>query len=202
MKKISIIAILLALSILLFSCNEKKDGDSTAEDTTKAEETTKAPEENGVADFQTVKISGYDFTNEGETLSVKEESEGAEQYASSKSSVAEIDENGEILAKKKGVTLIAYEKDGQWSAYVLCVLGEGEHRDRSAGTPTLVEKGESHTMTATVAAEEYFSSDEGVADCTNAPKITFGECGYAVITVTNVSRPFFYSFIVYDRSEG
>ncbi len=197
---------MMALLVLLASCANEREDKAKDEDvkneveTTVVDDTTLAPGAEGDMDFASMNVSGHLFAKEGEILSVLDEALGADNFASSKGSVATVSENGEISALKKGVTLIGYEKDGNIAAFVLCVFGEGEGRDRSAGTPQLFEKGEEYTLVTTVPVTEYSSSDSTVVDVSEAPLLSFGECGYAVVTASNVSRPFFYSFIVYDRT--
>jgi len=195
---------MVALLALLVSCASGGAGKANdeemkneAEMTTVDDSTSEAEE--GI-DFSSVSVSGHLFAKEGESLSALDEALGADIYASSKGSVATVNENGEIAALKKGVTLIGYERGGETAAFVLCVFGEGEGRDRSAGIPQLFEKGEEFTLVTAVSVTEYSSSDSAVADVSEAPLLSFGECGYAVVTASNVSRPFFYSFIVYDRT--
>jgi len=204
MKYIALITALLLCMGAFISCGkeEAKKEDAKAEEEI-AEDTTQALEDDGnevwKAPFETIAVEGYVFMNEGEQSHASEKAEGADRYASSKPDVATVNEAGEIEAKKAGVTLIAYEKDGEEKAYVLCVFAEDDGPDRSAGSPMVFETGKSFNLTAAINATEYFSSNEAIADASNAPIIEFKESGYAVITASNASRPFFYSFLVYDR---
>lgn len=201
-----IFAILLCMGAFISCTGEETQNEETKKEETThiedvIEETTEAPEVDEVwkAHFDTVEVEGYDLLNEGELGAVVEKAQGADRYASSKPDVATVNERGEIEAKKPGVTLIAYEKDGVEKAYVLCVFAEDEGPDRSAGDPLVFESGKSFNLTAAVNATEYYSSNDNVADASNAPIIEFKDSGYVVITAANASRPFFYSFLVYDR---
>lgn len=208
MKKIALLLCVFLLASCLFACGadgdkEKEEGTGTtdADKMTTLEETTAAdePEENSV-DFTKVSVGGYVFAYVGEECEGYKRAEGADFYESSKPSVATVDSEGSITPHSPGVTLIGYEKDGEEKAYALCVFSEDGGPDRSAGDPQVVEAGSRATISVVVSVTEYLTSNERIADVTNAPSVRFGEAGYAVVTASNVSRPFFYAYIVYDRT--
>ena len=208
MKKISIIAALAAL-IMLVSCSG-----ASSEDTSKADETTVDMEtsndtaleettpfgENGEGvDFETVEVKGFLFAAVGEDPLYY--AEGCDVYVSSKPSVATVDGEGKIIPVSEGVTLIGYGIGDQTEAIAVCVFPEGEGPDRSAGeSASVFEAGQTFMHTAPVGGVEYSSSNEKVVDVSNAPNLSFKESGYACITCASASRPFFYNFIVYDRT--
>ena len=194
MKKISIIALILALLMTFASCGkgeEKKEEEKTDE-TTVAAEAVKI-------DYARIQVKDYIFAYAGgESVKL---ANGAEALKSSKPSVASIDKKGSIKPKAEGVTLVAYEEDGKAYAVAICVLAEGVKPDRSsAGSAELVEIGKNYIHSAPVGEATYTSSNESAVDVTNAPELKFVGCGYAAVTCASVSRPFTYSFIVYDRT--
>lgn len=193
MKKISLIAIILAVLMLISSCGNgtEKNEETTAEETT-AEKTVEI-------NFETVKVKDYIYAYVGGD-NVKIVS-GAKAIRSSKTSVATVNEDGSITPRGKGVALVAYEEEGTAFAIAVCVFGEGEKPDRSSGgSAELCEVGKNYIHTAPVGEVTYTSSNESVVDVTNAPELSFVGSGYAAVTCASVSRPFTYSFIVYDRT--
>ena len=220
MKKI--IALILALTslFLLASCGaEKPDGDKketekgteastdmpekdTGSDETENEETADEADDSPVSIFETVTVigAGYAEANTCDSYLAIE----ADSFISSKPSVATIektDDGNVIKAGNAGVTLIAYMEEGEWKAVALCVLPDLEALDRNSSFDAQTfEKGETFMLTSPVPGAEYISSDEDVADVSGAPQISFNECGYACVTLASASRPFSYSFVVYDRT--
>ncbi|MBE6588510.1 MAG: hypothetical protein E7647_08900 [Ruminococcaceae bacterium] len=193
MKKISIIALILAALMLFASCGK---------DTEKNEETT-APETEELkiitVDFEKVRVVDYAFAYEnGEKVAL---ANGKKAIESSKPSVATVDSEGNVVPHGVGVTLVAYENDKSAEAVAICVLPDGVKPDRaSGGSAELVMVGETYMHTAPVGEVEYTSSDESVVDVSEAPKLAFVKSGYACVTCSSVSRPFTYSFVVYDRT--
>ena len=165
---------------------------------------TDAPVDEGspkpVIDFKNVSVGGYVYAYMGEACDSYKNAVGAELYASSKPSVATVDENGNVTPMSPGVTLIGYEKDGVEKAYVVCVFAADDGPDRSAGSAQVFESGKTYRHTAVVGATEYYSSDSSIVDVSAAPVLSFKNAGYAAVTAANASRPFVYSFIVYDRT--
>ena len=192
MKKISIIALILALLMILASCGK----DTEKKDEEKTEETTAA--KTVEIDFATIKVNDYIYAYAGgESVKI---ASGEKALESSKPSVASVNKKGSIVPKSAGVTLVAYEKDGEAYAVAVCVFGEGEKPDRSSGgAAELVEVGKTYIHSAPIGEATYTSSNESAVDVTNAPEFSFVRCGYSAITCSSVSRPFTYSFIVYDR---
>ena len=192
MKKLSIIALILALLMILASCGkgEEKKEEEKADETTVAEAVK--------IDYAKIQVKDYIYAYAGgESVKL---ANGAEALKSSKPSVASIDKKGSIKPKAAGVTLVAYEEDGKAYAVAICVLPEGVKPDRSsAGAAELVEVGKTYIHSAPVGETTYTSSNESVVDVANAPELSFVGCGYAAVTCASVSRPFTYSFIVYDR---
>ncbi len=195
MKKISIIALILAGLMLFSSCGKNTEKNEEAQD--KKDETTAAQKVD--IDFATIRVVDYIYAYEnGEAVSIVS---GAKALESSKPSVATVAKDGSIVPASKGVTLVAYAEEGKAYAVAVCVLGEGEKPDRSSGgSAELVELGKTYIHSAPVGEVEYSSSNESVVDVTNAPELSFVGCGYAAVTCASVSRPFTYSFIVYDRT--
>ena len=194
--------------MMLVSCADGEALETTkAEDTTKviemttAEDATETVPAVGVmdVDFATVEIKGFLFATVGEDPLYY--AEGCDVYASSKPSVATVDGEGKITPVSEGVTLIGYGIGDRTEAIAVCVFTEGEGPDRSAGeSANVFEVGETFMHTAPVGGVEYFSSNENVVDVSNAPNLSFKETGYACVTCASASRPFTYSFIVYDRT--
>ncbi len=195
MKKFSIIALILAGLMLFSSCGKNTEKNKETQD--KNDETTAAQKVD--IDFSTIRVADYIYAYEnGDAVSIVS---GAEALKSSKPSVATVADDGSIVPKSKGVTLVAYEDGGKACAVVVCVLGEGEKPDRaSGGSAEVVELGKTYIHSAPVGDVEYSSSNESVVDVTNAPELSFVGCGYAAVTCSSVSRPFTYSFVVYDRT--
>ncbi len=159
------------------------------------------PDSQYAIDFQSVTVGGYVYAYMGEECEGYARAEGAELYRSSKPSVASVDDKtGALTLNSPGVTLIGYEKDGVQKAYVVCVFAEGEGPDRSAGDAQIFEKGTYYTHSAVIGATQYFTSNKGIVDVSDAPRLYFKGVGYAAVTASNASRPFVYSFIVYDRT--
>ena len=205
MKKL--ISFLLAAIMLLslFSCTEKKENtpdDTTVQDTTKAADTTEKADntDNASIDFATVQVRGYEYAYMGEECEGFKNAEGAKHYASSKPSVATVSADGTVTPVAPGVTLIGYVKDGVARSYVVCVFAEGEGPDRSAGDAQLFQVGDTFVHTSVIGKAEYSTSNADVVDVTEAPTLAFKSTGYAAVTAANISRPFVYSFIVYDRT--
>lgn len=193
MKKLSVIALILAVLMILASCGkdtEKKDEGKTEETT--AEQTVKI-------DFAKIRVKDYLYAYVGgESVKLANE---AKALRSSKPSVATVSDDGSIVPRAKGVTLVAYEEDGKAYAVAVCVFGEGEKPDRSSGgSAEVVEVGKTYIHTSPVGEVTYTSSNESAVDVTNAPELSFVGSGYAAITCASASRPFTYSFIVYDRT--
>lgn len=151
-------------------------------------------------DFSTVSVGGYVYAYVGEECDDYSAAAGADLYSSSKPSVATVDENGVVTPLSPGVTLIGYEKDGVEKAYVVCVFSADGGPDRSAGSAQIFESGKTYFHSAVVGATEYYTSDASIVDVSKAPTLSFGNAGYAAVTAANASRPFVYSFIVYDRT--
>lgn len=193
MKRIIAIIISALILISLVSCKGGEENKETEAQTSATEETTVKAEEEKKIDFSFLEIKDYIIMNIGD----EEEMDGA--AASSRNSVATV-QDCNVKAVKSGVSLIAVEKDGNTEAVVCCVLEEGQQEDRSAGSPQLFESGKTFVHTAPIGGGEYVSSNESIVSVESAPTLAFNECGYAVVTVANASRPFFYSFIVYDRA--
>ncbi len=193
MKKISIIALFLAAVMLLSSCGK----DTEKKDEKETEETTVVNEVK--IDFATIRVRDYIFAYvDGESVNI---ASGAKALRSSKPSVATIADDGSIVPRGKGVTLVAYEEKGEACAVAVCVFGEGEKPDRSSGgSAEVVEVGKTYIHTAPVGDVEYSSSNESAVDVTNAPELSFVGSGYAAVTCSSISRPFTYSFVVYDRT--
>ena len=190
MKKI--IAALLAVLMLFSSC--KKETEKKEEE--KTDETTAV---NVVEiNFATVKVKDYIYAYVGgESVKI---ASGEKAIKSAKPSVATVADDGSIVPRSKGVTLVAYEEGDKTYAVAVCVFAEGEKPDRSsAGAAELVEVGKTYIHSAPVGEVTYTSSNESAVDVTNAPELSFVGSGYAAITCASVSRPFTYSFIVYDR---
>ncbi|MDD6094787.1 MAG: hypothetical protein PUC29_03480 [Clostridia bacterium] len=192
MKKLLIFA--LALTMLLVSCKGKtNNADTTENGTTEPQATETVTEKAADFDFENALINGYCIVNIGGTAEIEWESD---TLILSRPSVAEV--NGKtVTAKAEGVTLIGCE--GTDKAYILCVLPDGETQDPMAGTPTLLEVGQTAFVEGFGAADGYSSSNteavalEGTTVRAKAP-------GYAVVDVSNVSMPKFFSFLVFDRT--
>jgi len=205
MKKFISILLAAIMLISLFSCgkgNENAPEDTTVADTT-AKDTTEKNEEgakDSQIDFSTVMVRGYRYAYIGEECEAFKIAEGADHYESSKPSVATVSEDGKVTPVSEGVTLIGYVKDGAAKSYVVCVFAEDGGPDRSAGEAQLFESGDTFFHTAVVGNAEYSTSNEDVVDVTEAPTLKFKNTGYAAVTAANISRPFVYSFIVYDRT--
>ena len=187
---------MMILLLSLVSCKGAEDEkeEETQAQTTSAEETAVKQEEEKKVDFSSLSVSSHIIMNIGD------EEELAGSVASSKSSVASVLDDGKVKAHKEGVSLIAVEKDDETTLTVCCVLEKGQREDRSAGEPQLFESGKTFFHTAPIGGGEYISSNSDIVNVDGAPTLSFGNCGYAVVTVANASRPFFYSFIVYDRA--
>ena len=197
MKKL-LISLLLISAMLLCACGGNNSKETTAHDTT-AKVPEKADGKETVCDFSTVEVSGYVFATVGETVKGHEDAAGADAYQLQKPEIASITGDKSLEIKSRGVTLVGYAKEGKTAAYVLCAFAEGEGPDRTAGEPQLFEAGDTFMHTAPIGGVEYLSIDSRVVDVGNAPMLSFKESGYAVVTCANASRPFLYSFIVYDR---
>lgn len=199
MKKISVIALILASLMVFCACGKDggKDETKPAEDGTTAPQTEKA--EDVVIDFATVRVVDFVYAYAG---GEKVELHGGEAaLKSSKPSVATVDADGKIVPHAKGVTLVGYEKDGAAVAVAVCVFAEGEKPDRSSGgSAEVVEIGGTYMHAAPIGGAQYTSSNEGAVSVANAPTLAFVGSGYACITCASASRPFSYSFIVYDRT--
>ena len=218
MKKISILVLIMVILLLLPSCgaDTPKETDEvtekaevptpdteadTADGESEGDETAEEPNDSLANIFATVPVigAGYATANSGDTVFAVE----ADSFISSKPSVATIektDDGNYIRAGQAGVTLIAYLDEGEWKAVAICVLSDLDVLDRTSSYDAQVfEKGESFMLTAPVSGAEYITSDEAVADVLAAPQISFKECGYACVTLASASRPFSYSFVVYDR---
>lgn len=220
MKKIIALILVLTAIFPLASCGaEKPDGESkesekmtdemtdkpkkdTASADTGDEETAEEPNDSLAEIFASVPVIGvaYATENNGDSILAIE----AESFISSKPSVATIekaDDGNVIKAGESGVALIAYMENGEWKAVALCVIADLDVLDRSSSFDAQTfEKGGTFMLTSPVPGAEYISSDETVADVSAAPQISFNECGYACITLASASRPFSYSFVVYDRT--
>jgi len=219
MKKVSTIALILALLMTLGSCGGEKENEKnnetekpvetgivtdTKEVTDPAEDeesgSTAEPEAEPSAtiDFATVTVSSFAYGSFGEEITAG--IEGAESFTSSKPSVATVKADGTITCNSEGVALIGYEKDGEQMAFALCVFGEGDGPDRTSGeSGQLFEVGATFVHTAPVGGVVYSSSNESVVDVSAAPTLCFKKSGYACVTCASASRPFSYSFVVYDR---
>ena len=203
MKKIALAALILAGLMLLPSCS----GESAKEDieeTVATEETEKITETDALEDnkidfdFATVDVKEYLLIKMGEEPVVY--AEGCDAYVSSKPSVATVDSEGLIVPVSKGVTLIGFVRGDQTEAIALCVFSEDERIDRTVGDPKSVyEVGGTFMHSAPVGEAQYSSTNEDVVDVSSAPVLSFKSTGYACVTCENVSRPFFYSFVIYDR---
>lgn len=209
MKKISIIAAIVAL-MMLVSCAGSSEDTKKADDTTvdvetsndtALEETDSVEIEGEIVDFATVEVLTYRFVTVGEVAESLAEPGNLVDFVSSKPSVATVDSEGTITAHSAGVTLVAHRNPvGSFFACAVCVFPEGEGPDRSAGeSANVFEVGETFMHIAPVGGVEYSSSNENVVDVSNAPNLSFKESGYACVTCASTSRPFFYNFIVYDR---
>lgn len=199
MKKriIGIIALVLCAVMLLTSCAAKK---GEAETTDAKNDENKQTEKAEISiDFATVTVSGFKFVYMGGEKETITDGEGS--YVSSKPGIATVDKKGNITANAPGVTLVGYEKDGKATAVAVCVFAEGDGPDRTSGEGAeVVEIGGKYTYTAPVSDVQYSSSNSAVVDVSAAPEFSFVGSGYACITCASVSRPFTYSFIVYDRT--
>ena len=200
MKKLSFIALVLSAVLLLCGCgaDSRGSGDTTVPDTTD-EVTTEA--DVSKIDFKAARIEGkmFAFIKNGDELSL-DLSDNKKNFQSSRPSVAKVDAEGNITPRASGVTLIGYERDGEYGAVVVCVIGEETTVDMTSyGSSQLFEVGSSFMHTAPVGATCYETSDESVFNIDCASRLSFEKSGYEYITVSNASRPFSYSFIVYDR---
>lgn len=194
MKKIRIFAGLLCIMLLLSSCVAKKVEAETEE--TKKESGEKA-EESVKVDFESVIVSDYVYAYVGENANLNIEGTG---FISSKPSIADVDANGIVTPKQTGVALVGYVKGAESKAIAVCVMADGEKPDRaSGGSAELIEVGKSYMHSSPVGNAEYTSSNSAVCDISAAPELKFVGCGYVCINCNSVSRPFSYSFIVYDR---
>lgn len=199
MKKVSLICLIIAIVLLMTSC---MGGGKGAADTTKKEadttekETTETVVDSRI-DFSTVKVVQGIVAADSEDILPIAEGE-ADFYVSQTPSVAEVDSEGNVTVKGKGTTLIGYEIDGEQRACVICVP-ETSVDIASCRAAMVFEVGGSFMHSAPISADGYESSDPDVVNVGNAPRLTFEKEGYAYITVYNASRPFTYSFIVYDR---
>ena len=193
MKKLSVIALILAVLMILASCGK----DTEKKDEEKTEETTVATVVE--IDFAKIQVKDYLYAYvDGESVKLANDTEA---LRSSKPSVATVSDDGSIVPHSKGVTLVAYEEEGKAYAVAVCVFGEGEKPDRSSGgSAEVVEVGKTYIHTSPIGEVTYTSSNENAVDVTNAPELSFVGSGYAAITCASVSRPFTYSFIVYDRT--
>lgn len=198
MKKI-IFAVLLA-ALLLVSCGNSEvnsgteavisgETDTTEKINETAAETTAAASE---FDFEKAAVVGYKTVNAGDTFEIEWK---GEEFVSSHPSVCSMD-GKKVTAVKKGVSLIGVE--GTQQAYAVCVLPEGVSEDPMAGAPTLLEVGKSGFVEGFGSSDHYTSSDPTVA-ILNGSMVAAQSPGYAVIDVSNISMPKFFSFIVYDR---
>ncbi|MBQ4067098.1 MAG: hypothetical protein IJD22_05590 [Clostridia bacterium] len=198
MKLIKITAALLAVLMLLCSCAKDKE-DKESETTTDSDIVEPTAPEDLDIDFSTVKVSSYayGYINGAES----HVSTGAGTYKSAKPSIATVDENGRIIPVSPGVTLVGYVQDGEQRAIAVCIFAEGASQDRASGhSAELVEVGKTYMHTAPVGGAQYTSSNDSVVSVAAAPQLSFVSSGYACITCSTASRPFSYSFIVYDRA--
>lgn len=199
MKKIIIYLLVFSMLFSLISCTTAGNDSETKPETT----------DNISEEIVTV-TDGFDFTRaeirEKIILFITDAAphiydEGAEGFVSQKPEIAEVDESGAISLKSEGVTLIGYEINGMKKAAVLCVLGEDTPFDRSTYQDAMLfEVGETFVHTAPAGTSNYVSSDNSVVNVDRAPTLSFEKSGYAYVTVSNASRPFSYSFIVYERT--
>lgn len=180
--------------VLMSSCVAKKVEAETEETKKESGEKTETAVK---IDFETVIVSDYVYAYVGENVDLKVEGNG---FISSKPSVADVDAKGIVTPKQTGVTLVGYVDGSESKAVAVCVMAEGEKPDRaSGGAAELIEVGKSYMHSAPVGDAEYTSSNSAVCDISAAPELKFVGCGYVCINCNSVSRPFSYSFIVYDR---